>query len=54
MSNAAYYAYLSLGYTQILWDQGIWFSENDVLHLLVAAWVAYVGWVLVEQVRDMK
>jgi hypothetical protein len=54
VSNAAYYAYLSLGYTQRLWEQGIWFSENDVLHVLVTAWVVYVGRVLVERVGDMK
>ena len=54
VSNAAYYAYLSLGYTQRLWEQGIWFSENDVLHILVAVWVAYVSLVLVERVSDMN
>jgi hypothetical protein len=54
VSNAAYYAYLSLGYTQRLWEHGIWFSENDVLHILVACWVAYVAWVLVEKVVDMR
>lgn len=43
---------LALGYTQRLWEQGIWFSENDALHVLVAVWVIYVGTVLVERVRD--
>jgi hypothetical protein len=52
VANSVYYAYLSLGYTQRLWEQGIWFSENDVLHVLVAIWVIYVGSVLVERVSD--
>lgn len=52
VANTAYYAYLSLGYTQRLWERGVWFSENDVLHVLVAVWVVYVGRVLVERVHD--
>ncbi|MEH6568712.1 MAG: hypothetical protein V7709_06540 [Halioglobus sp.] len=52
VANTAYYAYLSGGYTQRLWEQGVWFSENDVLHVLVAVWVFYVGRVLVERVHD--
>jgi hypothetical protein len=52
VANSAYYAYLSLGYTQRLWERGIWFSDNDVLHVLVAVWVIYVGTVLVKRVSD--
>jgi hypothetical protein len=36
----------------MLWAEGIWFSENDVLHALVMLWVFYVGLVLVPKVKD--
>ncbi|MFT5334078.1 MAG: hypothetical protein ACI9GB_001985 [Halioglobus sp.] len=52
MTNVAYYAYFSRGYTQTLWGHGIWFSENDVLHILVLLWVIYAGWVVSKKVRD--
>ncbi|MFQ3322896.1 MAG: hypothetical protein ACI90U_000708 [Pseudomonadales bacterium] len=52
LTNAIYFAYLLLGYTQVLWAEGIWFSENDVLHVFVMLWVFYVGLVLVPKVKD--
>ena len=52
LTNVGYYAYLLLGYTQILWAKGIWFSENDVLHVLVLCWVLYVGLVVSKNVKD--
>ncbi len=39
----AYYAYLVSGLTQQLWHRGLWFSENDVLHLGLIGWVVYVA-----------
>jgi hypothetical protein len=54
LTNAIYFAYLLLGYTQVLWAEGIWFSENDVLHALVMLWVFYVGLVLVPKVKDAR
>lgn len=52
MANVFYFGYLWLGITPVLWEQGIWFSENDVLHLFVMLWVFYVGLVLVPKVSD--
>ena len=43
LTNVLYYAYLLLGYTETLWSNGFWFSENDVLHVLMLIWVWYVG-----------
>ena len=51
-TNALYFAYLQLGYTQTLWEKGIWFSENDVLHLLMMAWVLYIGLLVAKNVDD--
>ena len=37
-----YTIYLNQNITQKLWAKGVWFSENDVLHLLMIFWIAYV------------
>ena len=52
LTNLAYFIYLTGGYTQRLWAKGIWFSENDVLHVLVLLWLLYVGVVVVKQTKD--
>ena len=40
--GVAYGIYLSSGLTQQLWQTGIWFTENDVLHLGMIYWVYYL------------
>ncbi len=50
--NGLYFAYLLLGYTEQLWAQGIWFSANDVLHVLMMVWVIYTAVVLVKYLDD--
>jgi len=42
--QVAYYAYYAAGITQQLWKgaQGFYFSENDVLHVGMIGWLAYL------------
>jgi len=38
----AYSIYLSFGISTLFWKKGIWFNENDVLHLGMICWVYYI------------
>ena len=44
--QVAYYAYWASGLTQALWDSGngVYFSENDVLHIGFILWLVYLLW----------
>jgi hypothetical protein len=39
LTIAAYYLYLTSGWTQRLWERRIWFTENDVLHIGLVLWM---------------
>lgn len=48
-----YALYQALDITQELWTLGIWFSENDVLHIGLIIWMIYIALVVSKRVRDM-
>lgn len=48
----AYWAYSTQGITKKLWVKGIWFSENDVLHVLLILWMAYIVAVVADHITD--
>ncbi len=37
-----YFLYFMLDITNILWEQGVWFSENDILHISLISWMVYI------------
>jgi len=49
---AAYFAYMTLGLTQALWARGVWFSDNDVLHVFMIVWIALVARTLGPELKD--
>lgn len=51
---AAYFMYMMAGYTQALWKNGIWFSDNDVLHVGMLLWVLFVWKEVMPSVTDKK
>ncbi|SLM28111.1 conserved membrane hypothetical protein [Desulfamplus magnetovallimortis] len=48
----AYYIYNKKGITKKLWTKGIWFSENDVLHIFLILWMIYIGTFVAGQISD--
>jgi hypothetical protein len=51
---AAYCLYDNLDITQKLWARGggIWFSQNDVLHVCLILWMLYILAVVANRVKD--
>lgn len=49
----AYFGYYLSGLTMVLWEKGIWFSENDVLHIFLIIWMLFIYRVVARQVQDM-
>lgn len=49
-----YIKYWKSGLTEILWKKGIWFSENDILHIILIIWGLYVLFVMPEYIRDFE
>ena len=52
LTLGAYFLYLMLGITPTLWARGVWFSENDVLHIGLIVWMIYLALVVAPRVRD--
>lgn len=53
-SVLAYYVYLVLGVSEALWARGIWFTENDVLHIGLIGWMLSLAFVLAPRLRDAR
>jgi len=54
LTSAAYCLYDDLDITRKLWarGEGIWFSQNDVLHIGLILWVIYIATVVAHRVKD--
>ena len=54
LTMAAYCIYDALDITRKLWTRGkgIWFSQNDVLHICLIFWVIYIATVVAQRVED--
>lgn len=48
-----YWLYFKAGISEKLWVKGKWFSENDVLHLALIAWVVYITLLVAPLVKDI-
>ncbi len=53
LTIAAYFLYYISGLTQRLWASGLWFSENDVLHIGLILWMGYILLVMAPYVEDI-
>ena len=49
----AYFAYFISGNTAALWAKGIWFTENDVLHIGLILWMLYIAFSVAPKTRDL-
>lgn len=54
LTIGAYFLYWISGLTQRLWSQGIWFSENDVLHIGLLVWMGYIALMVAPRIEDEK
>jgi hypothetical protein len=50
----AYFIYFMSGNTLVLWNKGIWFSENDVLHIGLIIWMLYIAFAVAPRTRDLE
>jgi len=52
LTTGAYFLYYLSGLTGWLWERGLWFSENDVLHIFLIVWMLYIWRAVAPQVQD--
>ncbi|MDP2814531.1 MAG: hypothetical protein Q8S15_02000 [Erysipelotrichaceae bacterium] len=48
----AYFAFYLSGISVWLWQRGIWFNANDVLHLLLIVWAMYINYKVLHLIED--
>ena len=49
----AYFVYFISGNAAALWAKGIWFTENDVLHIGLILWMFYITFSIAPKTRDL-
>jgi len=49
----AYFAYYVSGNAAALWAKGIWFTENDVLHIFLIVWMLYIAFAVAPKTQDL-
>lgn len=54
LTVVAYFGYYISGYASILWKKGIWFNENDVMHICLILWVIYFQFAVSKKIEDDK
>ena len=53
LTIGAYFVYYLSGLTPWLWERGLWFSENDVLHIGLILWMLYLALGVAGRVQDL-
>ncbi len=48
----AYFGFYMSGIADVLWQNGIWFNANDVLHVGLIFWIAYLYYAIAKKVED--
>jgi len=49
----AYFVYYISGNAVALWAKGIWFTENDVLHIGLIIWMLYIAFRIAPSTKDL-
>lgn len=53
--NVSYYIYYWLGISgKLLSSTGIWFNQNDILHILLLGWMIYIWIALPHVIKDIE